>query len=91
MRQTIPEIVIGIFRTVFLNNLSCQLCSLGHFQRRNNAFPCSQKRGGRLYINDNEANDLDVYRNITGFVPQVCFVCCCCFCCSMSDIFTVLL
>lgn len=35
-------------------------------------FPCSQKRGGRLYINDKEVNDLGVYRNITGFVPQVC-------------------
>ena len=33
----------------------------------------SQKRGGRLYINDNEVNDLGIYRNITGFVPQVCF------------------
>lgn len=28
------------------------------------------KRGGRLYINDKEVNDLGVYRNITGFVPQ---------------------
>ena len=48
-------------------------------------FPCSQKRGGHLYINDNEVNNLGVYRNITGFVPQVCG-----FCCSMSDILTVL-
>ena len=46
-------------------------------------FPCSQKRGGRLYINNNEVNDLGVYRNITGFVPQVRF------CCSMIDILTV--
>jgi len=35
-------------------------------------FPCSQKRGGRLYINNKEVNDLGIYRNITGFVPQVC-------------------
>lgn len=39
----------------------------------NNIIFCSQKRGGRLYINDNEVNDLGVYRNITGFVPQVGF------------------
>ncbi len=49
-------------------------------------FLCSQKRGGQLYINDNEVKDLGVYRNITGFVPQVCFFCCC----SMSDTLTVL-
>ena len=36
-------------------------------------FLCSQKRGGQLYINDNEVKDLGVYRNVTGFVPQVCF------------------
>ena len=74
MRQTIVKLVIGILWTVFLNNLSRQLFSLGRFQRRNNAFSCSQKRGGQLYINDKEVKDLGVYRNITGFVPQVCFL-----------------
>ena len=73
MRQTIVKLVIGILWTVFLNNLSRQLFCLGRFQRRNNAFSCSQKRGGQLYINDKEVKDLGVYRNITGFVPQVCF------------------
>ena len=73
MRQTIVKLVIGILWTVFLNNLSRQLFSLGRFQRRNNAFSFSQKRGGQLYINDKEVKDLGVYRNITGFVPQVWF------------------
>ena len=52
-------------RVDLINQISRPLTAVFHF--------CFQKRAGSLFINNNFVHDLGVFRNITGFVPQVCF------------------
>ena len=63
--RSCKTVLLESVRVDLINQISRPLTALFHF--------CFQKRAGSLFINNNFVHDLGVFRNITGFVPQVCF------------------
>ena len=63
--RSCKTVLLESVRVHLINQISRPLTAVFHF--------CFQKRAGSLFINNNFVHDLGVFRNITGFVPQVCF------------------
>ena len=63
--RSCKTVLLESVRVDLINQISRPLTAVFHF--------CFQKRAGSLFINNNFVHDLGVFRNITGFVPQVCF------------------